>query len=179
VGHRPSGDLGTLKAEVQLAKRVDDARAFETVDPAPAADGRSIPDLERELLDARAPMFERMRGLFGLRNSGRPEAVDALGRCLLSDGSALLRHEAAYVLGQLQDARAIAFLADALANDPNPMVRHESAESLGNMPENARKAVRPHLERALAVDPSVEVRESCEVALANLDFLGNSQEFEY
>ncbi|MHB8586484.1 MAG: HEAT repeat domain-containing protein [Thermoplasmatota archaeon] len=157
---------------------------FETVDPAPALGAPQVhvgstADLEQKLLDAKSPMFLRMRALFSLRNMETDEAVDSLGQCLLKDGSALLRHEAAYVLGQLQNPRAIPALADALANDPNPMVRHESAESLGNMPEDRRPLVRPHLERAFATDTSVEVRESCEVALANLDFLDNPKEFEY
>ena len=58
------------------------------------------------LLDEAAPVFERYRALFGLRNAGGRGAVDALGAAF-AGRSALLKHEVAYVLGQMQDAGAV------------------------------------------------------------------------
>lgn len=150
---------------------------FGSVDPAPELKLDEA-GLAARLLDARQPVFERMRALFGLRSLATPAAVEAIGRCLRTDGSALIRHEAAYIFGQMQEPLSIPHLAHALETDPNPMVRHESAESLGNMPAEHRGATRKLLERALTADASIEVRESCEVALANLDYLADEKQFE-
>lgn len=150
---------------------------FGSVDPAPGTSGDES-ELASRLLDPRQPVFERMRALFGLRSLGTPGAVEAIGACLARDGSALVRHEAAYIFGQMQDPLSIPHLARSLETDPNPMVRHESAESLGNMPPEHRKTTRGLLARALVADRSIEVRESCEVALANLDYLDDAKQFE-
>ena len=47
--------------------------------------------------------------MFALRNKGGREAVKALGDAFASQ-SALLKHEIAYVLGQMQDAEAVSTL---------------------------------------------------------------------
>ena len=86
---------------------------YLSVDPAPPAP-RSTPadQLRTELLDSRLPIFERYRALFGLRDRGGPQALDALGTALRAPGmqDALLKHEVAYVLGQMQDPAAVAML---------------------------------------------------------------------
>ena len=51
----------------------------------------------------------RGRALFALRNKGGPAEVEALDASLAGN-SALLKHEVAYVLGQMQDAAAIGAL---------------------------------------------------------------------
>ena len=83
------------------------AARYTSVDPAPAAPaGTPVGALRRALLDEGAPIFERYRALFGLRNAGGPTAVAALGAAF-AGRSALLKHEVAYVLGQMQDAAAV------------------------------------------------------------------------
>ena len=47
--------------------------------------------------------------MFALRNKGGKDAVNALGEGFGSQ-SALLKHEIAYVLGQMQDAEAVTTL---------------------------------------------------------------------
>ena len=50
----------------------------------------------------------------------------------MEDGSALLRHEIAFVLGQMKDPYAIPFLTSVLEDlGENSMVRHEAGEALG------------------------------------------------
>ncbi len=61
------------------------------------------------LVDEDARIFDRYRAMFGLRNKGGKEAVTALGEAFASQ-SALLKHEVAYVLGQMQDAEAVSTL---------------------------------------------------------------------
>ncbi len=119
-------------------------------------------------------MFQRMRAVFALRNVGGAAAVDALASAFL-DSSALLRHELAYVLGQMGDAHALPYLVKVLATeDEHVMVRHEAAEALGAIGDERG---RPVLERFLQ-DPNPEVSESCEVALDLLDWV-NSESMDY
>ena len=74
---------------------------YGSVDPAPASDSDQLNQLRNILLDENEKMFQRMRSVFKLRNIRTPES------CLLlcegfASSSALLRHELAYVLGQMQ-----------------------------------------------------------------------------
>ena len=79
-----------------------------------------------------------------------------------ADKSALLRHEIAYVMGQMQDPIAVDALSSALAaGDEHPMVRHEAAEALGAIANNSTL---PLLIK-YATDKERVGRESCEVAL--------------
>jgi len=143
---------------------------FGSVDPAPAASGPV--DLHRRvLLNEDERMFQRMRAVFALRNEGSDHAVDALCEAFVSS-SALLRHELAYVLGQMQNPRALDALWARLSDDDeHVMVRHEAAEAMGAIGDPRS---RPLLERFLN-DPAPEVSESCEVALDLLDWCERSE----
>lgn len=55
------------------------------------------------LNDTTRPLKERFRALFTLKNLGGPVAIKAIAKCF-SDDSALLKHELAYCLGQMQDS---------------------------------------------------------------------------
>lgn len=84
------------------------------------------------LKDSSKPMGARFRALFTLKNVGGKDAIDCIGEALLVDDSALLKHECAYCLGQMQDTTAIEVLTRVLANTAeHPMVRHEAGEALG------------------------------------------------
>ncbi|KFQ28056.1 Deoxyhypusine hydroxylase, partial [Mesitornis unicolor] len=82
--------------------------------------------------DAAQPLPARFRALFTLRNLGGHAAVDWISRAF-GDGSALLKHELAYCLGQMQDEAAIPVLIQVLEDtSQEPMVRHEAgSEALG------------------------------------------------
>ncbi|MDP6233669.1 MAG: HEAT repeat domain-containing protein [Candidatus Poseidoniaceae archaeon] len=139
---------------------------YGSVDPAPPATHGSSSDHRGLLLDEDARMFERMRAVFALRNDGSDGAVDALCSAF-SSSSALLRHELAYVLGQMQNPRALATLWERLEDEKeHVMVRHEAAEAMGASGDGRSRAV---LERFLD-HPAPEISESCEVALDLLDW---------
>src|SRR3989442_15970087 len=94
-------------------------------------------------------------------------AVPALWETLKADPSPLVRHEAAFSLGQLEFKSAVPALLEALGNDESVLVRHESAVALGSIgDETARSGLIDRLR-----DPDEDVRLSAEVALADLDFL--------
>jgi deoxyhypusine monooxygenase len=85
-----------------------------TVDPAPAVDAsKSIDELSVDLKDVRLSLFDRYRAMFALRDKANGDAVRALCE-LFSDSSALLKHELAFVLGQMALPEAIAPLSVVL-----------------------------------------------------------------
>lgn len=56
-----------------------DPNPYNSVDPAPPAPRKGVPELRSLLLDESLPLFERYRAMFALRNLGTEEAVVALG----------------------------------------------------------------------------------------------------
>ncbi|XP_032073887.1 deoxyhypusine hydroxylase [Thamnophis elegans] len=147
---------------------------YHSVDPAPPAEEKDVGKLRLTLLDESQPLFERYQAMFALRNIGGEAAVLALADGLQC-GSALFRHEIAYVLGQMQQEASIPQLTASLENvAENAMVRHECAEALGSI---AKKSCLTTLEE-FAKDEERVVRESCEVALDMYDY-ENSTDFQY
>ena len=95
------------------------------------------------------------------------DAVDSISRVLENDKNALVRHEAAFSLGQLGYPAATAALSNAVKSDPSYFVRHEAAIALGVIgSEDARETLNEALK-----DESEEVRESAIIALANIDYV--------
>jgi len=124
------------------------------------------------LLDVERPLKERFRALFTLKALGGDEAIDWMNRAF-GDQSALLKHEVAYCLGQLQSPRAVPLLGTVLQDRDHqqPIVRHEAAEALAAIGgEEAMAWVRQYTQ-----DPAQEVAETCELAVAKLE-LGLKQE---
>mmetsp|Transcript_103405 Transcript_103405/g.291955 ORF Transcript_103405/g.291955 Transcript_103405/m.291955 type:complete len:328 (-) Transcript_103405:17-1000(-) len=91
-------------------------------------------EIEATLLSLEAPLTTRYRGLFQVRQRApSPEvAVRLLSKALdVQTKSVLLRHEIAYVLGQLGDASASGVLRGLLRDEAeDEVVRHEAAEAL-------------------------------------------------
>ena len=102
------------------------------------------------LVDQAVPMKARYRALFTLKNLGGKDAVKNISKGF-QDPSALLKHECAYCLGQMQgyiilknenlnfllklffllDETAIDYLIAVLKNQTeDPMVRHEAGKSI-------------------------------------------------
>lgn len=78
------------------------------------------------LNDKQRPLKERFRALFTLRNIGGKESIACIEKCF-QDDSALLKHELAYCLGQMQDVTAVPALIKVLRDlQQEPMVRHEA-----------------------------------------------------
>jgi deoxyhypusine monooxygenase len=179
---------------------------YSSVDPAPPHPKHvalSSEEIGLILRDESAPMFERFRAMFSLRNRGGLESVKELGKALgerwfyksssfllfhlpikginiepllvickvMDKSSALLRHEVAYVLGQMQHPDSVEYLATSLKRqDEHRMVRHESAEALGAIEERWGEC-ETILEYFLNDEDDV-VRESCVVALDAGDYWG-------
>ncbi|XAR61127.1 Deoxyhypusine monooxygenase [Bertholletia excelsa] len=109
---------------------------FLSVDPAAPASCSSVDKLREVLLDEEKSMYERYASLFALRNHGGEKAIGAIIDSLGAK-SALMRHEVAYVLGQLQNKAASDALSKTLKDiNEHPMVRHEAAEALGSIADD-------------------------------------------
>nr|NVI76105.1 nero [Cucujiformia] len=100
---------------------------YNSVDPAPPSTNTNINELKAILIDNKASLFERYRAMFALRNIGTIDAIKALGEAL-KFGSALFKHEVAFVLGQIQHKDSVSYLKESLEDtEENEMVRHECA----------------------------------------------------
>ena len=140
---------------------------FGSVDPAPASNNGRVSEWRDIICNEEERMFMRMRALFALRNVGGPEALDALAAAFSSD-SALLKHEIAYVMGQMQDSYAVSCLVERLSDhDEDLMVRHEAAEALGAIGDRAA------IDTLMLYrdDPEPVISESCEVAIDLLEWV--------
>eukprot|EP00127_Corallochytrium_limacisporum_P001563 Clim_evm16s66 gene=Clim_evmTU16s66 len=127
----------------------------------------AIPALGKTLADAKAPLNDRFRALFTLKNIGGKGAIDAIA-AVFGDESALLKHELAYCLGQMQDPEAVPCLEIVLADmTQDPMVRHEAAEALGAIASDGCEEILVRFKG----DPRVEVSETVEIALDRLRWL--------
>lgn len=92
---------------------------------------QEVDAIGQTLVDPQQPLQARFRALFTLRGLGGPGAIAWISRAF-SDDSALLKHELAYCLGQMQDRRAVPVLVDVLRDTrQEPMVRHEAGEWRG------------------------------------------------
>eukprot|EP00300_Choanocystis_sp_HF-7_P038721 c55985_g1_i1.p1 GENE.c55985_g1_i1~~c55985_g1_i1.p1 ORF type:complete len:312 (+),score=66.02 c55985_g1_i1:127-1062(+) len=130
------------------------------------ADTRPTETLGDELANTELPLAHRFRVLFTLRHRAGPESVTAISRAF-ADESVLLKHEVAYVLGQMQERSAVPILISVLENTRQDcMVRHEAGEALGAIGD--MRAL-PVLER-FSSDPDSVVAETCQVAVRLLQW---------
>ena len=154
-----------------MTKNIPERSEFDSVDPAPPSKDNKVATLRNTICNEDEKMFQRMRALFALRNIGGKDSVEALAAAF-SSKSALLKHEIAYVMGQMQDSHAVPHLIDRLADaDEDVMVRHEAAEALGAIGDRTALSV---LEEYVN-DDEVVVAESCEVALDLLEWVASKR----
>ncbi|XP_061182616.1 deoxyhypusine hydroxylase-like [Saccostrea echinata] len=136
------------------------------------ANENSVEAIGKILVDKTKPLKDRFRALFTLRNIGGEKAIDFISSCF-DDTSALLKHELAYCLGQMQDKYALGVLSHVLADrTQEPMVRHEAGEALGAIGAQESISVLKEYEN----DPVIEVAETCQLALQRLNWLNNQQD---
>jgi deoxyhypusine monooxygenase len=114
-------------------------------------------------------MFERYRALFTLREINTKESCEAICQSLLKENfancSALLKHEVAFVLAQMEKVFhvAVPYLLDACKNpEEAPIVKHEGLVAVGEMIDD-EKIIEDLLEH-----PDPIVSESCAVAINNM-----------
>lgn len=121
------------------------------------------------------PLDAQFRALFTIKSlattstndQDMPEGIRIIGKALATSDSALLKHELAYVLGQMQDSRAIPTLTKVLEDEAeHAMVRHEAAEAMGAIADPVALTILQHYKS----DKDVSVRETCELAIRKIEF---------
>ncbi len=118
----------------------------------------------------------RTRATCILVDFGGEDKIPHISKVLKNDPNELVRHEAAFSLGQMGYANGIKALEDATKNDSSMFVRHEAAIALGVI--GSKDAITT-LRKALD-DPDKPVVESAVVALSNIEFmdkLGTNEKF--
>jgi deoxyhypusine monooxygenase len=132
--------------------------------------------LIKSLNDPSNAIGMRMRAVYYLRQAyeshkgGRKvqdEVISTLGSNLLkATHGSLMRHEIAYVMGQLRDAASCPYLEKVLAqNDDCIMVRHECAEALGAIGHpSSLEILEKHSEAEDNRNPE-EVTQTCRIAI--------------
>ena len=136
-----------------------------------------------EVCSAVSPPAKRMRAMYYLRtlynfasDGGevdveggervlkKADIVDSLCRALVNKGSStLIRHELAYVLGQIRDVMANGTLESIIADkDDDSMVRHECAEALGAIGSPSSTRLLDEVSGD-SLEP-IEVKETCKIA---------------
>ena len=109
----------------------------------------------------------RTRATCILVDFGGEDKIPHIAKVLKDDENELVRHEAAFSLGQMCLSSGINPLAESTLNDPSMFVRHEAAIALGVI---GSKEAKDALEKALN-DPDKPVVESAVVALSNIEFM--------
>ncbi len=109
----------------------------------------------------------RTRATCILVDFGGEDKVPHIARVLKNDDNELVRHEAAFSLGQMSYSSGVEALVDATLNDESMFVRHEAAIALGVIGSDASQEA---LVKALD-DPDKPVSESAIVALSNIAFM--------
>ncbi|TMS20175.1 Deoxyhypusine hydroxylase [Larimichthys crocea] len=131
------------------------------------ASAEQVEAVGQVLVDTGHDLARRFRALFTLKNLGGAEAIEWISKAF-TDESALLKHELAYCLGQMQDRRAIPALTAVLKDtQQEPMVRHEAGEALGAIGD----PVILDLLKEYSQDPVIEVAETCQLAVRRLEWL--------
>ena len=188
-------EMGVMKVPVELLqtcelalRRMEEVRegrcargvgegesAYTSIDPAPPHTNRNV-EWNREVLAGRPgregeeipSLYERYRAMFRLREEND---VEGLAQVLKTDtSSALLRHEIAFVLGQMQSPGSAEVLKTVLRRcGEHPMVRHEAAEALGAVAtascwDTIKYFANPKHEKCALV------RDSCVLALDMYDY---------
>ncbi|KAF7650856.1 hypothetical protein LDENG_00119370 [Lucifuga dentata] len=162
-------DSEVFSGELRM-RRSGAARRVESLNIMAVAE--QVAAVGQVLVDSGQDLSLRFRALFTLRNLGGAEAVEWISKAF-SDESALLKHELAYCLGQMQDRQAIPVLTAVLKDtQQEAMVRHEAGEALGAIGD----PVVLDLLKEYSQDPVVEVAETCQLAVRRLEWLQNAGE---
>ena len=154
---------------------------YKTNDPAPPfnvnlhENYRNIEYLEQIMLNkdpsgAQHDLFERYRAIFTLRELNTKESLLSICKTLLKENNdtcgALLKHEVAYVLAQMEDLNehSVPFLIGSVLDDQEaPIVRHEALIAVGEMIDEKDQLAH------LMEHKDEIVRESAEVAIRNME----------
>jgi len=121
------------------------------------------------LQDLNSIQEQRIQALFQLMNIADKESLDAIVKCLREDPCEIVRHEAAFVLGETASHDIIKDLKYSIINDKSGIVKHECLLALGTI---ANDETIPFLEEQ-TLSPAKLISESAKVALQRIQVIDN------
>ena len=86
---------------------------------------------------------------------------------LANDPSPVIRHEAAFLLGESKNKKVVSILMQAIKDDESDLVRHEAIEALGDLKVKTRQV--ENLLRSLLKDKNPFIRDTADIALLTLE----------
>ena len=107
----------------------------------------------------------RIQSAFHLLSNPSEKSISALKFGLFYDPNAIVRHECAYSLGEINNPQCSSILITAIENDENPFVIHEAALALGNL---GTPKSRSTLEKLL-LSNNPDIVDTAQISLDRLD----------
>jgi deoxyhypusine monooxygenase len=122
-------------------------------------------DYKNIILNLKATQEARIQAAFKLENIADDESLAAMIKCLQTDPSPIVRHEAAFSLGETACPKiAGPALVKAIKEDKDIFVRHEALLALGTLDfQEATEFI-----ESLLSDKDHHISESAEIALQRL-----------
>lgn len=96
-------------------------------------DNLSVDLLVSRLDETDVKSYEKIEIMFKLMNVADDKSLDAIFKVLRDDECELVRHEAAFCLGEMSSSRAVLVLKEVLGSDDSIVVKHECLMSLGTI----------------------------------------------
>ncbi len=110
---------------------------------------------------------DRIQILFQLMNIADDDSIQAIYWSLKNDVCRIVRHEAAFVLGEIGTKKAVKYLIDGLNNEKTAIVLHEGLFALGTAGnEDAVDFIRKYLD-----DNNYVISESARIAIDRIEKL--------
>lgn len=121
----------------------------------------------QSIYDVDSKPESRIQAIFSCLRSINNETFQSLNFCLQNDPNAIVRHEAAYILGELHDTRSVPILKNAIESDSNKFVVHEAALALANL-GNLGYPESENIFQKLLEYPDPDVVDTAEICLQRL-----------
>lgn len=117
---------------------------------------------------------QRIQAIFHLLTESDDKSIQIIAHSLHNDPSPIVRHEAAYILGEKDNILAIHPLINAIQNDTAEIVVHESALALANLGQLGYPESRTVLS-ALLKSSDENIVDTAEIALQRLEMKVTNQ----
>lgn len=111
---------------------------------------------------------QRIQAIFHHLFDNSDNSINVLANTLLNDPSPIVRHEAAYILGEKDNPLAVDALIRAIETDPHKIVVHESALAIANLGNLGYPKSEVALKKLLQ-HPDEDVVDTAQIALQRLD----------
>ena len=138
----------------------------------------SIDELRTCLLDLKSnSIAKRTHAAFILRTEGSEKAALIIAESLqIREDSELMRHELAYILGQMQHKIVCDLLEKILMDESDDViVRHECAEALGAIGRESSIEIL----KQFCTHPAPEIHETCQIAIDLINWKTSSSNSKF